>query len=336
MSIARLTNSSAGRPSTATAKLSRRQFVALNASVCLGAALPKSHAAKIGRDAGGYRGSLCFFSKHLPDMNYQQLARAVKRLGFDGVDLTVRKGGHVLPERAAQDLPKAAAAIRAEDLKLPMITTGLLSADDPTALPILSTAGKLEITYVKPGYYRYDLADVRGELAKTTEQFRRLVELAKACGVQVGYHNHASYVGAPVWDIAQMIEDLDPQWVGYYFDPRHAVAEGGVAAWKIALNLASRRLKMVALKDFYWEKTAGGWETRNCPLGEGMVDWKYFFKVLAEVDFHGPMSLHLEYDIPGSTPAAVEENTLAAAQRDLAFIQAHLREAYTNRVSGRL
>ena len=75
-----------------------------------------------------------------PDMDWRRLARSAKRLGFDGLDLTVRKGGHVLPERAAEDLPRAVATAREEGLDVPMITTALTSADDPTARAILSTA----------------------------------------------------------------------------------------------------------------------------------------------------------------------------------------------------
>ena len=56
--------------------------------------------------------SFCLFSKHLPDLGWSDLGRAVKESGFDGVDLTVRAKGHVLPERAAADLPRAIDAIR--------------------------------------------------------------------------------------------------------------------------------------------------------------------------------------------------------------------------------
>jgi sugar phosphate isomerase/epimerase len=279
---------------------------------------------------GGYTGKLCFFSKPLAEMEWGRLAKNLKRLGFDGVDLTVRKEqGHVMPERVEEDLPKAFAAFREEGVDIPMITTSLTSADDPTARPILSTAAKLGIPYFKAGYYRYKLTDVEKELADAGKQFRGLAELAQKCGIQVGYHNHEEYVGAPVWDIARVIEPLDPDWAGFYFDPRHAVAEGGVGGWKIATNLVSRRLKMVAVKDFYWEKTARkGWQDMNCALGQGMVDWKYFFQAIARAGFQGPISLHLEYDIPGATPAAKEENTLAAARRDLEFLRARVQEAY--------
>jgi sugar phosphate isomerase/epimerase len=63
-------------------------------------------------------------------------------------------------------------------------------------------------------------------------------------------------------------------------------------------------------------------------MGQGMVDWKVYFALLAKAGFHGPVSLHLEYDIPGTTAAARQEHTLAAAARDLAFVRAGLAEAY--------
>ncbi len=278
--------------------------------------------------ANSFNGTLCFFSKHLPAMNWQQLAQTVKKLGFGGVDLTVRPGGHVLPERATEDLPKAVAAIKAEGLAVPMITTGLTSASDPTAKPILSAAGKLGIPFFKPGYYKYEFKDVRRELEKFGVEFAALVELGKQAGVQCGFHNHDGNIGAPLWDVATVIDRLDPKWAGYYFDVRHAVVEGGSAGWKIATNLVAPRLKMIAVKDFYWEKSAKSWRIMNCPLGEGMVDWRQYFKLLRQANFHGPISLHLEYEIPGVTEAAKTENTITAAQRDLEFLKARISEAY--------
>lgn len=279
-------------------------------------------------NTSGFGGAICLFSKHLPSMDWARMAQAVKKLGFGGIDLTVRPGGHVPPERASEDLPKAVAAIRAEGLGVPMITTALTSSGDPTAKPILSTAGKLSIPFFKPGYYKYSFVNVRGELQKAMNDFRTLTEVSKQSGVQCGFHNHEGYVGAQLWDVAQTIDQLEPKWVGYYFDVRHAVAEGGVAGWKMALNLIAPRIKMIAVKDSYWEKSSKGWRQVNCPLGQGMVDWKAYFKALRQANFQGPISLHLEYEIPGTTTAALEENTLAAAQRDFEFLKTELHEAY--------
>ncbi len=302
----------------------RRDFLKITSAAALAGAFDRPALA-----ANGFNGTLCLFSKHLPEMNWQQLAQAVKKLGFGGVDLTVRPGGHVLPERVAEDLPKAVAAVRAEGLSVPMITTGLTSASDPTAKPILQAAGKLQIPFCKPGYWKYQFVDVRRELEKFASEFRPLVELAKQSGVQLGFHNHESNLGAPLWDVASVIDSLDAKTAGYYFDVRHAVVEGSGAGWKAAFNLIAPRLKMIAVKDFYWEKTSKGWKIINCPLGQGMVDWKAYCKLLKQVNFQGPISLHLEYEIAGATKAALEENTLAAAQRDLEFVKTQLKEVYT-------
>lgn len=306
--------------------MTRRRF--LVATTAGAAAALTGHARGSENAGAGFRGVLCLFSKHLPDMDARQLARAAKALGFAGVDLTVRPGGHVTPERAAEDLPPFLRTLREEGLEVPMITTALVSAADPTAPPILETAGSNRVSFFKPGYYRYAFVDVRKELESAGNELRGLAALGARCGVQLGYHNHAGYLGGPVWDIARVIDGLDPRWVGYYFDVRHAVVEGGDGGWRAALNLVAPRLKMVAIKDFFWEKTAKGWQQRNCPLGEGMVEWTQFFTALAKAGFHGPVSLHLEYEIPGATAAARQENTLAAAARDLAFLKAHLAKAY--------
>lgn len=301
---------------------SRRDFIKTATATATLAALPKLAFAN------GFNGTFCLFSKHLPNLNWQKLGATVKKLGFGGIDLTVRPKGHVLPERAVEDLPQAVAAIRAAGLSVPMITTDMHSASEPTAKPILQTAGKLRIPYLKPGYYKYDFVDVRKELDKAMTDFTSLAELCQESGVQIGFHNHEANIGAPIWDVANVIDSLPPKWVGYYFDIRHAVAEGGVAAWKMALNLAAPRIKMIAVKDSYPEKTSKGWRQKNCPLGEGAVDWKAYFQVLKKVNFQGPISLHIEYEIAGKTPAEIEDNTLVAIQRDFEFLKARVSEAY--------
>jgi len=276
----------------------------------------------------GFRGTLCFFSKHLPKMDAPRLGRTLKTLGFGGVDLTVRPGGHLDPRRVAQDLPPFFHLIRQEGLTVPMITTEILSDSDPVARPTLETAAALGIPFFKPGYHRYAFVDARKERDAAAAKIRTVAALSAGTGVRMGFHNHAGYIGGGIWDIADVVDSLDPRWAGYYFDVRHAMVEGGDGGWRTAFSLAAPRLQMIALKDFYWEKAAAGWRVRDCPMGEGMVKWKAYFAMLAKAGFHGPVSLHLEYEVPGATPDAVETNTIAAAAKDLSFVKACLAEAY--------
>jgi len=42
---------------------------------------------------------------------------------------------------------------------------------------------------------------------------------------------------------------------------------------------------------------------------------------LARSSYAGPISVHLEYKIPGTTPEEIRRNTMAAATRDLDFVR---------------
>ena len=266
------------------------------------------------------RPALCIFSKHLANLNYEELGKTARQLGFEGVDLTVRAKAHVLPERAVEDMPRAVEAIRSHGLSVPMITTELLEASHPTARPILSTAARLKVPYYKPGYYRYGNRNVEAALADTRRALAGLVALGREYGIECGMHNHSGdYVGEAIWDTRELIRDLDPKWIGYYLDPCHATIEGGLAGWQVSLDLVMPRLKMVALKDFYWAKKGGKWIVQWCPMGEGMVNWPKVFAAFAAARYVGPLSLHVEYE-----PA----DELAAIARDVEFIKKQVAAAY--------
>jgi sugar phosphate isomerase/epimerase len=317
---------------------SRREFLQTSSAAAWAAGgIPLAMDAAAPTPAPGqYRGTYIFFSKPVPQLNWQELAQATKRAGFGGVDLTVRKGGHVSPPRAEEDLPKAVAAIRAEGLEVPLITTELLRADDPTAEPIIRTAGKLNIPLMKSGYYHWKFVDVRKELAEAGEDFRSLVNLGEKNGVQTVYHNHDRYIGAQVWDMSRIMDTLDPKWAGYYYDLENATIEGTSGGWKVAAILTMPRLKIVGAKDFYWENTKDrDWDETGCPMGKGICRYQEYLKMLAAANYHGPISVHIEYAIPGvmnDQGVALSRDqcdaTMAAAQRDLGVLKGMVREAY--------
>ena len=302
--------------------LTRRQFTGALVAAPLASMAARARAAQdlaTGTIAvAGPGAPVVMFSKHLAELSWSDLGRAVREAGFDGVDLTVRPGGHVLPERVTEDLPRAVAAIRDGGSQVAMLTTGLTRADDPAARATFTAARAVDVPRLKCGYYRYAFADARRELADATTAFHALVALAASAGVVLAYHNHSgNYVGAPMWDALRMVEGQPSAATGLYFDIRHATVEGGLGGWRAAVQMAAPHLRMLAIKDFYWEKdTAGRWRVVDCPVGEGMVDWKAFGAELRAARFSGPMSVHVEYDPGGRTPVEKTERMLAAAVRD--------------------
>ena len=221
----------------------------------------------------------------------------------------------MLPERVGEDLPRAVDVLRKYGMQVPMITTEITSAADPAAKPTLRAAAAAGVTHFKPGYWRYNAGDILARVKEAAADIRGLAELAAEHRVVMGLHNHnGNYVGEAVWDTWEMIRDLDPRWTGFYYDPAHAAIEGGSGGHDVSLRLALPRLKMIALKDFFWRRDASGWKPVWGPMGEGAVDWKSTIGVLAKSGFQGPVSLHLEYQAK-DMPAALRHD--AAFSREL-------------------
>ncbi|MEP0844707.1 MAG: sugar phosphate isomerase/epimerase [Phycisphaerae bacterium] len=280
--------------------------------------------------AGSPRPVVCLFSKPLSGRAFGELPAMLNELGVGAVDLTCRPGGHVLPERVADDLPRAVERLKAAGVAVPMISTAVTDAGKDHAEAIVKTAASLGIRYAKLGYYHYtDRAGVLQALAEVKAKLRDLAALFKSHGVTAGYHNHSGrYVGAPTWDLWQAIADLPPEAIGAYFDLGHATVEGGAGGWQTAIDLLGPRIIMLAIKDMKWVKAGESWKPAWGPLGEGMVPFKAALARMARLRFSGPVSLHVEYG-PHGAPAGSpgEKETLTNIRRDWSYLRERLTEA---------
>ena len=96
-----------------------------------------------------------------------------------------------------------------------------------------------------------------------------------------------------------MLEKADKEFTGVQYDIRHAVVEGGLS-WRNGLRLIQPHVKILAIKDFLWQKKNGAYVVQDVPLGEGMVDFKSYFTLLKEYSLNVPISLHYEYPLGGA------------------------------------
>ena len=96
------------------------------------------------------------FSKHLQFLDYRDMSEAAKEMGFDGIDLTVRPKGHVLPERVIDDLPKATDAMKSFDLIPRMFSSNVIDASNETQKTVLKTAKKLGYEFYRTAWIKYN------------------------------------------------------------------------------------------------------------------------------------------------------------------------------------
>ncbi len=244
---------------------------------------------------GANSNKVIIFSKHLQNLNWDDLAIACKDCGLDGVDLTVRDGGHVVPERAEVDLPKVVEIFNKHNLEVVILTTRLLAPESPYAENIIKTAGQLKIPYIRIGYHQYnEKTDITEQITQVKKDLEGLTRLAEKYNVTLGYHNHSGLnnVGGPIWDLVSIFKEINSPHLGSNFDLGHVKAEGFGGAWKAHTLSMLPWIRMVAVKDFIVENHKVIW----VPLGKGCVPVKEMLDIIIKKgNFKGPISIHMEY-----------------------------------------
>lgn len=308
---------------------SRRDF--LKKSILAGSFLPLINfgvkAERTHPDTRANTLKVHVFSKHLQFLNYSDMADVAAELGFDGVDLTVRPKGHVLPERVETDLPKAVEAIRKAGLAHAMMTTAVENASDATDKKLLETAAKLGIQFYRMNWLSYpENKTIPQAIEQFQETIKELSLLNKKLGITGAYQNHSGLrAGASIWELWDMVQKADKKHMGVQYDIRHAVVEGGLS-WKNGLRLIQPDIKILAIKDFVWTRKNGTYVVEDVPLGEGMVDFKSYFALLREYNINVPISLHYEYPLGGAehgqSQITVDKKVVfAAMRRDLKWLR---------------
>ena len=275
---------------------------------------------------------ICVFSKHFQSFDADGLGRTMKGLGVEGVDLTVRAGGHVEPAKVATDLPAFQAALAKNGVKVTMLTTAITGAKEPDAVSVIETAGRLGIRFVKLGYWHYPgFGNYRRRAAEVKSALKGLEPVFRANDVKAGFHTHSGmYMGANADLALRLIEDCDPQAIGLYYDAGHCTLEGAGAGWMMGLDMASDRLCIVAVKDIavFRVDSPGsarkGWRELMVPLDAGLTDWTAFVRCLKAVNFRGPVSLHSEYQGSYSFIDMTQEQVVEQTRKDLAYFRSLL------------
>ena len=241
------------------------------------------------------------FSKHLQFLNYNDMSEAAAEMGFNGLDLTVRRKGHVLPENVEADLPQAVEAMKKHGLNPKLMSTNVWDINIKENRTVLETSRQLGFTHYRTDWLKYpEDQTIQESQMIFAKQAQQLELLNEKLGLIGGYQNHSGkHVGAPVWDLLPILEATKGKFIGCQYDIRHAVVEGG-GSWELGLQRIRHYINSIVIKDFKWGIKDGKWQPINVPLGEGMVDFKRYFSLLKKYNINVPISLHLEYNLGGA------------------------------------
>jgi sugar phosphate isomerase/epimerase len=268
------------------------------------------------------------FTKSFQDRSIPEVCEIFRKLGLDGLDLTVRPGGHIEPADVEQKLPEAVEAARERGLKIFFLTTGITDSD-PAAEKIIATAAKRGVDRIKLGYYPYrPVGTLSRQLDEVRKQLSKVASLAAHYQVLPCVHIHSgAYIPSHGTLLYELIKDFSPEQIGAYVDPFHMTLEGGGDGWRQGLDLLAPWIALVAIKNFAWEKAGRDalgqqrWATKAVPLADGVAPLPDFVAVLKKLAYDGVYSLHSEYKGAHSFEDLDTEGCIKQTAKDLEFFR---------------
>lgn len=267
------------------------------------------------------------FTDDLSDLSIREACRAAQQAGFDGLDLTLRPGGHVRPENAQQGLAAAHEIANEEGVEIVMVTTGITAADAPFAEQVMSAA-HFQHREFKLGYWRYEPF---GTLARQLDDARRklegIVNLARRYHIRPCLHAHSGPILSNGPLLYLLLKDFAPADVGAYVDTMHMSYEGGGSGWELMLDLLAPWVALAGVKNYVLrpaQRDAYGqqrFELKKAPLADGIAPLPQFFQRLKQIGYDGIVSLSSEYKGPGSFRPLSTPELLEQAAADLSYLK---------------
>jgi sugar phosphate isomerase/epimerase len=300
--------------------MTRRAFVrAAVAAVGAGGVL-------VGNEGFGFAGEsplppVAVFSKVYQELklDFAQAAEATAEAGLAGIDCPVRPGGEILPEHAADRMNQYAEALGKRGVRMLLLTTAIQGVDSPHVPEILAAAKRLGVRHYRLGYWphRRDVPP-----AKLCERIKSSLKDLAAMNGEIGlcalFHNHSSGgnkatgpAGGDLNEMHDIVKDFDPNQIGVAFDLGHALITHG-DQWRSHFQRLKDHIRIVYVKDVKRP-------SRFVAFGQGEFGKTGFFRLLAQMNYNAPFSMHIEYDwaSPGNKTRAGLVETLKNSRRAL-------------------
>ena len=319
------------RERLATASVGRRDFMRLAAlSGIAASSLPicETIAAETSSET---KDVFCAFTESFQDWSVEKVCEKFKAAGLDGLDLTVRPGGHIDPKDAKAKLPAATVAARKHGVEINMISTAITDADaDGEA--IIGACGELGIARIKLGYYRIlRFGKLLTEIDDTKRRLEGVAKLARKHGVLPCVHIHSGEMIPASGPVAYLLlRDIAPAEVGVYVDPMHMTIEGGIGGWRQSLDLLAPWIAISSLKNCMWQTQPRDdhgqipWQVMKCPLAEGVAPIPQYLQALRDLGYRGLYTLHSEYRDRNSWKQLTVDQCLDQTVADRAYAKRFL------------
>ncbi len=235
------------------------------------------------------------FVKPWKDLSMIEMARHVRDLGFDNIELPVRAGFWCEPEQIETDLPRIATQLADEGVRIGNITANN-ALDDERLYAACAAAGipmnRIMCRVAGRNYWEAEKA--------ARQELDAALPLCEQYGVQITIQNHSrNFVGINAMGLYHLLKDYDPRLIAACWDPAHNALEG--EQLDLALDIIAGHLSMINLKNGFWQRTNGPeaaqaeWRIFWTAGHQGRASWSLVADKLKTMQYTGPLCFSAEY-----------------------------------------
>ena len=236
-------------------------------------------------------------------VSFREAAEAIKKCGYDGVEISAIAGMCEHLDLANWKTQKAELIAIREELDLPFISTEVASQDRERLLTAFEACAEIGIPIVNigPGGRMNDEETMKTSL----ETIQMLAEDAEKYGITLCVKAH---VGAAVFSTPttlRMMDTITSPAFGVDMDPSHIHRAGENPA--IALPQVLTKMKHIHVRDCKGEGPSPG-APADQACGRGDIDLFGYFKAMVDQNYDGPVDL----EVIGPDQSYVDATKIAA------------------------
>jgi sugar phosphate isomerase/epimerase len=248
---------------------------------------------------------LTVFTKPWPKMTLVELAKFVKGLGLNGVELPVRPGFQVEPQSIAKGLPEAVKILKDHGLHIGSVAG---NTDEPTiaacgenGVPIIRVCLGVDMNI---GYMASE--------KRIRDQYDKLIPALDKHNVAIGVQNHCDYCIGSAIGIMHLIEKYDPKHVCAVLDMAHCAVDGEPEV--MAIDICWSHLRLVNFKSAFHLRTNGPeaveaqWGVYWSTCHHSGYSWSKAINALKVRGYKGDLCLPAEYNDGNAVVRLLQED----------------------------
>lgn len=250
------------------------------------------------------------FTVSIPEFEPVRALEVAAAIGYNGLEwrVTQDKGDRekpsfwsgnrtsMTPEVLLECAPVLRSTAEKLGLEMPSLAAYTSCFDLETVENVFKAANAVgaKAARVNTAAYKPDVSFAQ-QLKENREQYAKVEQLSKRYNVKALIETHMGLLTPTVATAVQVLEGLDPEYVGIMWDPGNQVEEGK-ERYHYAINAAGPYLAEVHVKNRATRPVtlSNGtltWQCDNVPLAFGEVNWPAVVEELKKANYDGWLML---------------------------------------------